>query len=142
MIHLDVAGTPVTQGSLSAFVTKSGRAVVTNKTKKGLQPYRDSIHWHARSAMGRKKVKQYEGPVAVEATFVIQRPMRPSNPFPPEDVDKYARALLDALSGTIYRDDKQVVTLRVTKEYGDVAKTLVTVREVPVPDENSEAFAK
>jgi Holliday junction resolvase RusA-like endonuclease len=48
------------------------------------------------------------------------------------DVDKLARAVLDALTGVLYRDDGQVVTLDVTKRYGE-QDGMTVYAAVPVP---------
>ncbi len=43
------------------------------------------------------------------------------------DVDKLARAILDALTGVIYHDDSQVSALMVTKAWSDVDEALITI---------------
>jgi len=50
------------------------------------------------------------------------------HPVVKPDVDKLARALLDALTGVAYGDDAQVVEMHVCKTYGDDARTTVTVK--------------
>jgi Holliday junction resolvase RusA-like endonuclease len=76
----------------------------------------------------------FEGAVRLSARFFLPRPgghfgtgrnagmLRPSAPTWPAvkpDVDKLARAVLDALTGTLWRDDKQVVWLEASKHYGE-----------------------
>lgn len=76
-----------------------------------------------------------DGPIALTALFVLARPsghwgsgarsgvLRPSAPVMPAvrpDIDKLARAILDGLTGTVWRDDSQVVALSsVAKVYGE-----------------------
>jgi crossover junction endodeoxyribonuclease RusA len=95
-----------------------------------LQPWRDSIAWHARQAAGPAR---WDGPVHVDLTFVFVRPaahygtgrnarvLKPSAPaFPATrgqgDVDKLARAVLDALTASgVFLDDSQVSSLAARK---------------------------
>jgi Holliday junction resolvase RusA-like endonuclease len=70
--------------------------------------------------------------VEVDVTFFLARPLNqqgtgrnagivkdsaPAAPVVLPDVDKLARAALDALTGVAYEDDSQVVELRVRKRY-------------------------
>jgi Holliday junction resolvase RusA-like endonuclease len=45
------------------------------------------------------------------------------------DIDNVAKCFLDAMNGIVYKDDSQVVSLHVTKEYGTVGMVEVMVRE-------------
>ena len=47
---------------------------------------------------------------------------------PHQDVDNLAKGVLDAMSGVVYADDKQVVRLSCLKRYGQ-GRTVVTVSE-------------
>lgn len=47
----------------------------------------------------------------------------------PADVDNCAKAILDAMNGIVYRDDRQVVSLRARKHYGN-PEIIVRVEEV------------
>lgn len=48
------------------------------------------------------------------------------------DCDNLAKSILDALNGIAYDDDSQVCKLYVRKEYGDVPRVEVLLREVAV----------
>lgn len=122
-----VAGLPVTQGSKSAIVVKGAtpRAVVVEgKTKKG----RDSFHaWRVAVAQEARHVADHvtTDPVIVALEFTMLRPKshpKSRRTWPTGarsgDVDKLARAVLDAITGVIVADDSQVVGLSVTKRYG------------------------
>ena len=52
----------------------------------------------------------------------------PLRPTTKPDVDKVARAVLDALTSVVYVDDAQVVSLRIAKAYGS-PETFVKVME-------------
>lgn len=69
-------------------------------------------------------------PVSVAATFVCPKPKAPMNAYPAKDLDKLARALLDALTGVVIADDSQVVELAVRKVYGLEPRTRVIVTHV------------
>ena len=43
------------------------------------------------------------------------------------DADNCAKSILDALNGFYYKDDKQVVLMRVQKLYGETAKAIVDI---------------
>lgn len=46
------------------------------------------------------------------------------------DCDNIAKAILDALNGVAYDDDKQVVRLHVEKEYGATGSVEVVIGEI------------
>src|SRR5262245_40763361 len=84
-----------------------------------------------------------QGPLAIE---IIEYRLRPKShfgkrglnkkgrdcPFPTSAPDclKIARAIEDALSGVIYRDDSQIVNETIRKIWGDKEHTQVFIREV------------
>ncbi len=138
-----VAGIPVPQGSMKGFVV-NGRAVVTADNKK-TRPWRQDV-----AAAAEEAAFRFPGdtPIAVYLTFYMPRPknhygtgrntaqLRASAPpFPTTkpDVDKLARAILDALkTAGVYRDDAQVVDLVTHKVY-DAGRPGVQVHVWVVP---------
>jgi Holliday junction resolvase RusA-like endonuclease len=48
---------------------------------------------------------------------VYRKPGARSGPHPVGDVDNYAKTVLDACSGIIFHDDKQVISMHVQKMY-------------------------
>lgn len=44
------------------------------------------------------------------------------------DVDNYAKALLDAMNGIVFKDDNQIVKLTVSKEYAEEPKAVVRIK--------------
>jgi len=123
-VWFDVPGVPVAQGSMRAIVVK-GHAVIRHDNGKTLTDWRLAIA-QAAGIQGKPKLL---GPVRVWARFRLQRPashwgragnLLPSAPRVPDvspDIDKLARALLDALTGVVFVDDRQVSTLVVHKRY-------------------------
>lgn len=137
-ISFYVPGLPQPKGSLRAFTRRGGGVGLEEGNAKKLRPWMSSIAWAAREAGIRDAGV---GCVAVSATFDLVRPkchrsksgkVKPSAPALPTtkpDVDKLARALLDALTGIAWVDDAQVVRLDVRKRYGDSAGVRVELAE-------------
>ena len=74
-----------------------------------------------------------EGAVSVELHFLLLRPPSVSEkkrPYPSvmPDIDKLARAALDAMTGIVFRDDAQVVRLDVTKAYAQESGLQLSAR--------------
>jgi crossover junction endodeoxyribonuclease RusA len=123
----DVSGEPVAQGSLRAFV-RDGRPVVTYGPRAvALGTWRGLVAAAALEALGERPMAT--GPVVVRLAFRLRRPTthygargllpRYADHYPGTDLDKLARAVLDAVSGIAYRDDRQVVALVARKGYAD-----------------------
>lgn len=106
-----------------------------------LKTYRAAIGFEARRQMHQRDL--ITTPVGVSATFVFRRPkshsttrgLKPTAPmccYPAKrgDIDKLLRSTLDALTGTVYRDDAQVVTVNATVIWGDEDETHVLVSPV------------
>jgi len=124
-IQFVVSGIPVSQGSLRAFV-RNGKAVQTHGNRTNLDGWRIAVAQEARTAC----TDMLTGPVAVYLTFLLPRPaghtgkrgLLPSAPAFPHrkpDIDRLARACLDALTGVVYLDDAQVTDLVARKRYAD-----------------------
>ena len=118
-IRFTVLGRALPQGSKNAF--KSGNRVVLVEASKGLKPWRSVVALEAK--LKRDEVQDQsliEGPVAVELLFqfvpgkTVKRKEMTTKP----DVDKLSRAILDSLTGVVWKDDSQVVELRARKQYG------------------------
>lgn len=118
-----VSGRPVTQGSLVAFRHRStGRIVSPQKAE--LVAWRRKIATLANTT-GCYLAKPLD--VEVELVFWLERGQR-------ADLDKLARAVLDALTGVIFEDDVQVVYLHARKRIAVARGPHVTihVQEAPV----------
>lgn len=132
-ISFAVPGTPAPQGSKRAFVV-AGRAVMA-EANQATKPWRASVAAAAAEAMpGGPR----SDPAIVELQFAFARPrghfgkrgLRPSAPTykaTKPDVDKLARAVLDAITGVVIRDDAQVVQLTASKLFADDGAAGVTV---------------
>lgn len=121
-----VFGTAAPQGSKRLL----GKVMVESSRR--VHPWRSDV----RTAALQNKPHGWTmaGPVAVELVFWFSRPashygikagisyLKPTAPIEPissrvGDLDKLCRAILDALTGVAYLDDRQVVELDARKAY-------------------------
>ena len=132
-----VRGLPVAQGSARAFIAGKRAYIATeaNNPRSPLGAWRTAIATEARAAMGDEPL--FDGPVSVDVFFGMPRPkshylpannrriaveLRPDAPLAHSgtpDLDKLSRAMLDALTNVVWRDDGQVAELRARKGYMD-----------------------
>lgn len=115
-----VKGDPVSQGSMSVF---NGR-IVHQKSKR-LMDWRSAIAKEAAIAL-----EVEEGAIAIGMVFVVPRPKTVKRILPSvkPDLDKYVRAVMDALTGVAYADDSQVVSLYAEKVYGSDPGVFISIR--------------
>lgn len=95
-----------------------------------LHGWRNSIGRAARAEWG--EGAPTIGPVSLSLEFTVKRPQshytdlqgtvkaryEESEPTTPPDIDKLARAVLDALTGIVYEDDSQVIDVEARKTFG------------------------
>lgn len=133
-----VYGQPQTAGSKRAFPFRRpngslGTSVTDDNPK--------SRSWKGMVAHAAREAYQGElldGPLAV--TFTFYRPRckghigakgvkasAPRYPTTKPDVLKLARAVEDALTGVIWRDDAQICVERIYKDWGEPARVEITV---------------
>ena len=143
VIHFFVAGTPITQGSKTAFVTRDGKRAVMREggstaARGNHIAWRHAVATEARAVARREGLEQpLEGPVSLTLTFALHRPAaapkkRRTWPIGARsgDLDKLCRAVLDALTGVLIADDSQAVRLVATKDYGLAPGVLVTLEAI------------
>lgn len=143
VVDFFVPGIPQPQGSAKAFVV-AGRARITSDNPK-LHSWRVDV----RSRASECATAPIAGPVSLSVQFYLPRPrghfgtgrnealLRPGAPMYPAvkpDLDKLVRAVGDALTGVVWRDDAQVVVIEARERYcsaGEVPGTEICVREMP-----------
>ncbi len=135
MISFKVYSKCEPQGSSRALVI-GGKVRITSANAK-LKPFRHTVTQVAMEEVGKIGVTPLFGkhvPVKLELVFTFRRP--PSIPkrrvhcVVKPDLDKICRSILDALSGAVYRDDAQVVTMSASKIYGDVEGVWIQAQEI------------
>lgn len=136
-----VLGNPETQGNKTGFV-RNGRAVLVEGRSKGA---RDRFHdWRAAiSAEARRWMDDHDnpellaGPLAIRLIFGLTKPAsapKTKVTWPIKarsgDIDKLARACLDACTGVLFVDDAQVVSLTAVKRWGNPPGVTVALQQL------------
>lgn len=111
-----VPGRPAPQGSKRHL----GNGVMVESSK-SVKPWRVDVAWAVRAVCP----EPIDGPVRLDLQFVMPRPKStPKRSTPPAvkrpDVDKLARAVLDAITGVVVSDDSQIVDLRASKRLAEI----------------------
>jgi Holliday junction resolvase RusA-like endonuclease len=134
-VAVRIDGEPMAQGSMKAFVMPNGHASITHSNKTKLRPWRDLVAHYVKEAWGDEMVT---GKVVLHCLFRLKRPkshygqggksmtLRPSAPpahLTKPDLDKLVRAINDALTGVIYRDDSQVCETHASKIYAELEES-------------------
>ena len=131
IIEAFVPGEPKPQGSKRGFVTKTGRVAMVEMAGTPLKRWRESITWVMRGEAAKNGWEVTDAPVSVKLIFEVKQPKKPKThvPVTRPDIDKLARAVLDAITdtGLIWRDDSQVVRLSAEKKYARAGKQGVTI---------------
>ena len=114
-VSFRVYGVPVPQGSKNVY---RGRLVEAQGKK--LKDWREAVK---KAAEDNYQGDLIEGPVELQVIFYITKPKTVKREFPtvPADLDKLIRAIGDALSGSVYKDDSQIISITADKRYGDPA---------------------
>ena len=113
-------GIPAPQGSKRHV----GHGILLESSR-NVGPWRERIAITAHNAMQGRPL--FAGPVAIYIELVLPRPKStPKSYTPPAirrpDVDKLARACLDAITGTVVCDDAQIIDLHATKRIAAIGE--------------------
>lgn len=136
MISFTIFGEPIAQGRPRAS-TVNGQVRLYDPNKS-----RDYKQYVRLAAADHKPENLLEG--ELELTVDVYRPIPKSmpkykremaiegklRPITKPDVDNYVKGIKDGLSGIIWQDDKQVVSLVVRKWYSETPRVEITVCEV------------
>lgn len=125
-MKIEVHGVPVPQGSK---VIMRGRLV--DVRSKDLKAWRRAIAYAATNTHDPIETDA----VRVALTFYLPRPKTVIRKYPSvrPDLDKLARACLDALTGIAYLDDSQVCDLTLHKRYQNEGGIGVRIEVDPLP---------
>lgn len=150
MISLDVVGKPAPKGSMRAILVR-GHAVLipggSSVNQRELIAWARAVRDRATEAIGSDNVPMYVD-IALEVglVFRVERPRghfgtgknasrllasAPAHPSVKPDIDKLARATLDALTGVLFDDDARIAVLTVVKQWGSPSGVTITLRPVP-----------
>ena len=111
-----IPGKPAPQGSKRHL----GNGIMVESSK-AVKPWRVDVAWKVREQF----LTPFDGPVKLELHFVMPRPKSTPKKSTPAaikrpDVDKLARAVLDAITGVVVVDDSQIVHLVATKRIAEL----------------------
>lgn len=144
-IILTVTGQPVPQGSKLAFVVQKkggpARAVIVDNRKDALRAYRGDIRtaWEKTTLAVEPSTK----PVHIFIDFMFERPQShfgtgknanqlkigaPARHAQMPDIDKLARAVLDALTGYAFVDDRQVWSIEAKRHWASKPGTVIALQ--------------
>ena len=131
MISFFVPGIPAPQGSKRVFVV-AGKARLVESSA-ACKPWRADVRAAALEAMQGRPL--LEGPLRMDVTFAMPRPAsvpkdRRGWPATKPDRDKLLRAVGDALTAAVYRDDSQVCAGSTRKEYVGVTEATCGARVI------------
>lgn len=132
-ISFHVSGKAITQGSKRRFrnsMCETNNIETKTLPANRLKDWREKVGRAAASLMSMGGHPLWLGPVRLECEFNFVRPKSHLNAkglvkakhkdaIPTGDVDKYARAIGDSLTGVSYKDDTQVADLFAIKRYSD-----------------------
>ncbi len=147
-LAVTVHGKAVPQGSKKGFL-RGKHVVVVDQAAERLEPWREQV---ANVARRNFKGDLIEGPVKVSFVIVKVRGSthltskgllsstgaelkRRLAPATSPDLGKLERAIEDALSGEVYRDDAQIVWRDSRKVWGTVERVLIYVWELDASDD-------
>lgn len=137
-VSFTVAGVPVAQGSKNA-IRQGSRTLIVERGRATLNPWRAQVAFEA----ARVLEAPLAGTLSLWLVFTLTRPKShyrtgshrgelkataPEYVSTRPDVDKLARAVLDALTGVAFVDDGQVAELVCSKRYGARAGVEVELR--------------
>jgi crossover junction endodeoxyribonuclease RusA len=150
VIAFTVYGKAAPAGSKRGFYNAKAARVIITDASKNSRPWKAQVSDAAAEAMNGGAL--LNGPVELSLTFYVPRPkghfgakgVRPSAPSSPTvkpDLLKLARAVEDALSGIVYRDDAQIVTEHLEKRYGEPARVDIQCNDATLSVLEREAAA-
>jgi crossover junction endodeoxyribonuclease RusA len=129
-ILIRVHAVPAPQGSKKAIIVR-GKAVVIEENKGPVTAWRNAVKAAALLELGTAR-GLLSTPLGVNVAFWLSRPQdhygtgrnsailkaaAPAWPAKRPDIDKLVRSTFDALTGTAWIDDSQVVEVSATKHY-------------------------
>lgn len=154
-IEFEVLGEAKPQGSKRGFVVRrrdGSHGVAMAESSRDVKSWRQQVAAVAFATMlGRPAII---GPVRVELHFFRARPKghygsgknataikgsAPPHPISKPDVDKLSRAVCDALTGIVWRDDSQVIQLVACKHWGEPARCEVIVVDATTQEQRGAA---
>jgi len=135
-----VPGEAVPQGNLKSYVPKGWTRAILTSDNPRTKPWRAQVACAAIEAQfthgGWPRISEHAIRLDIDCYFIrpvsVPERKRPFMVVRP-DASKLVRAIEDALTKILWRDDSQVVDLRISKHYapaGEPAHTVIRVQEL------------
>lgn len=138
-ITIHVTGTPQPQGSKQGFYNPRTRTVSivegsSPKARARFHDWRQGIANAARDYQATHARELVDDPIRITIDFKLPRPKsapkKRRHPHTKPDIDKLARAVLDAITGTLITNDSRVCQLLAFKTYGDPPGATITIEQL------------
>ena len=135
-ISFSVLGYPEPQGSLKAVTPKGRNYTALISDNADLKPWRQQVGTVALLAMRAAGFGVSSEAIALTLSFYFAKPKSASKRLVEKitrpDCDKLERAILDSLTGIVYRDDAQVVRVIKSKTFGLPERAEIGVWTLPI----------
>ena len=140
MIEFKVEGKAVPQPRPRVVRMRNGQTRAYNSEKSVV--YKRIVKAAALSEMNKQRLTMTERPLAMRLTFVFSPPKSYTKKkleavkrgelryTKKPDLDNLAKAILDACNNTVYKDDSQIITLSINKEYGHTDHVAVEITQL------------
>lgn len=140
MIEFTVNEKPVPQPRPRVVRMKNGQTRAYNSEKSVV--YKRIVKAAALSEMNKQRLTMTDRPLAMRLTFVFSPPKSYTKKkleavksgelryTKKPDLDNLAKAILDACNNTVYKDDSQIITLSINKEYGHTDHVAVKITQL------------
>lgn len=129
VLEARIFGLPVAQGRPRAFKMPSGQIRVYDPATA-----RDWKRTVQAQVITQRPPMPVEGPLKMALDFILPRPQslpkREQFPTRRPDLSNMLKAIEDALTGIVYRDDAQIVRLEIAKDYGPAPGVLIRIERV------------
>ena len=136
MITFVVYGEPVGKARARTVQGKSG--FIHSYTPAKSRKYEDLIRYEAQRHAGAGllmgalmvKIWAFRSPTKVSQKKRVDMLEGTIRPISRPDTDNYAKSVLDALNGILFKDDSQVVALEVQKWFGDPPRIEIEITQL------------
>lgn len=131
-IRFTVYGDPAGKGSTTAFYSPKKKRTFTHSPKSTVK-WEQAVNFRAQEHAPEGGL--LDGPLHMELRFFLPKPKsapktRRTWPDKKPDLDKLIRAVGDALTNVIYKDDARVVSVTASKDYDATPRVEISVTPV------------
>lgn len=126
-----IPGNPIAQGR-PKFARKGNFVIAYDPDKS--RSWKAYVAWHVKKQLAGCLKAPLEGPLILAVTFSFLRPKSLSKKvryhIKKPDCKNLLAGVEDAMEGIVYRNDSQIYSILVTKNYGLEAETIIEIMEI------------